>query len=135
MEKLMVKISWSGTNYSALIENINGSVVATGDNLTNVKKEIESAFEFHIESSLDDDDPLPEYITNGNYQFDFYLLASALLKEVDGFINRSALSSITKINKKQLGHYIQGKREARVETRNKIAEGIKQISQELLHFV
>ena len=135
MEKIKVKIGWSGDNYAALIENINGIVIATHKTFEGIKKEIKSALEFHIEGLLEDGDTVPDFVRDNNYELDFELQTSAILKRLDGIVTRSALSKATKINERQLGHYIQGKREAREGTRNKVLEGIKKISEDLLKVV
>lgn len=135
MEKIKVKIGWGGENYSCVIENVNGIVVASHSTLEGTKKEIKSALEFHVEGSVDDGDDIPEFIINGEYELEFELQTSAILKQLDGVVTRSALSKATQINERQLGHYIQGKREAREETRMKVLDGIKRIREELLNVV
>jgi predicted RNase H-like HicB family nuclease len=135
MEKINIKIGWSGKNFSAIIENFGGVILATSKTLNGVKKEIESAFDFHVEGMIEDGDNIPAFINKKEYEFNFELLTSALLKALDGTITRSALAKATNINERQLGHYIQGKREARKSTREKVINGIEKLRNDLLEVV
>lgn len=131
MKKIKVQIEWSGENFAAATGEINGLVFATDKNIDKVKKEFESAFKFHIEGSLKDGDELPAYIVSGDYEFDYELQVSAILKELDGVVTRKAISRVTEINEKQLGHYLQGKKKARPETRSKIINGLQKLNKEI----
>ena len=135
MEKIKAKIGWSGDNYSCIVEDVCGLVVTTVNTLEGIKKEIKAALEFHIEGLLEDEDDVPEFLVYGKYDIEFELQTSAILKQLDGIVTRAALSKATNINERQLGHYIQGKREARAATRRKVLEGIKKISADLLKVV
>jgi predicted RNase H-like HicB family nuclease len=135
MEKIKVSISWSGDNYAAGTGEINGLVMATNKTLEGVKRAFKEAFEFHIEGSVADGDELPGYITNGNYELDFELQVSALLHKLDGIVTRAALARVTGIDQRQLGHYIQGRREPRPKTRGKIINGLHQLGKELIAVV
>ena len=131
MKKIKIDISWSGDNYCAGTGNINGVVIVTNKKLSGVKKDFAEALQFHIDGSIEDGDELPDFIRNKDYELDFNLQMSALLHKLDGVITRAALSRATGINERQLGHYIQGKKEPRPETQLKIRKGIKRISEEL----
>lgn len=131
MKEIKVFISWSGNNYSAGTNAINGIVLVTDKTLDGVKKAFRDAFEFHIENSVADGDELPDYIVNGEFELIFELQVSALLHKLDGVVTRAALARATGINQRQLGHYIQGRREPRSTTRNKIIHGIRQLGREL----
>ena len=131
MEKIKIDISWSGDNYCAGTGNINGAVIVTNKTLSGVKMDFAEALQFHIDGSIEDGDELPDFIKNKDFELDFNLQVSALLHKLDGVITRAALSRATGINERQLGHYIQGKKEPRPETQLKIKKGIKKISEEL----
>ncbi len=135
MKKIKVKIGWSGKNYSGVIDDVQGIVVATHKTFEGIKKEMESALLFHILGLIDDCEDLPEYLKNRSYQLEYELQTSAILKQLDGIITRSALAKASKINERQLGHYIQGKKEARNSTRLKLIKGIQIIKEELLEVV
>ena len=55
----------------------------------------------------------------------------ALLHYFEGVLTRSAVSRVTGINERQLGHYITGHRKPRPEQRKKIVEGLHRISKEI----
>lgn len=135
MEKIKVSISWSGDNYAAGTGEINGVVLTTNKTLEGVKEAFKEALEFHIEGSVADCDELPGYITSGNYELDFELNVSALLHKLDGIVTRAALARVTGIDQRQLGHYIQGRREPRPKTRGKIIDGLHQLGKELISVV
>lgn len=134
MKKIEVNISWSGKNYVATTQ-MNGVVIVTHKNPDMLKKEFEDAFRFHIESSIEDGDFLPDYILNGTFEFQYEMQISAILKELDGMVTRAALSKATGMNQKQLGHYIQGKKTPREVTRQRILSGIRKLGEEILAVV
>lgn len=119
MEKLIAKIGWNGKNFEAVVQWNDDLIVATGPTLEAIKRETESALQFHFE-----EDPIV-------YDVAFYLRSSAILKELDGTLTRSAIAKATGLNEKRLGHYIQGIREGNDETRNKIIEGVKGIKHKI----
>ncbi len=131
MKEVKVLISWSGDNYAAGSGEVNGIVMVTHKTLVGVKEAFRQAFQFHVENSVADGDELPDYIIEGNYELDFELQVSALLHKLDGIITRAALSRVTGIDQRQLGHYIQGRREPRQKTRQKILLGVQQLGKEL----
>ncbi len=133
MEKIKVSISWSGNNYCANShgDNLNGIVVSTHKTLEGVKNEFESALQFHIEGCLEDGDKLPEWIVSGNYELEYTTEVSALLHSLDGILTRSAIARVSGINERQIGHYASGYRIPRPQQREKIINGIHNISREL----
>ncbi|MDR3340022.1 MAG: CopG family transcriptional regulator [Candidatus Symbiothrix sp.] len=138
MEKIKVMVGWSGNNYSAGTddyENLNGIVLVTHKTFDGLKKEFDSALQFHIEGCLSDGDILPEWLKNGDYELDYILETSALLHRLDGILTRSAISRATGINEKQIGHYASGYRKPRPAQREKIINGIHSISRELASVV
>lgn len=135
METITVQIGWSGNNFEAIIKDFFGVVVATHKTLKGIKKEIQEAFYFHVEGLVEDGENLPRKIRAGKVAFKYVFMASAKLKILDGVVTRSALAKASNVNERQLGHYIQGKREARPETQKKIDAGIKKISKDLLQVV
>jgi predicted RNase H-like HicB family nuclease len=135
MKKISVTIEYSDKNYTAATGDINGVVIATGKTLDEVKKEFKDAFDFHIEGCLADGDEMPCLVVKGDYEFDYKFAVSALLQYFDGIITRSALSRITGINERQLGHYATGHRKPRREQREKIINGFHQLGKEFLEVV
>ncbi len=131
MEKIKVIVAWEEHNYSAVCDSVNGLVIDTNKDLEKLKKSFRTGFDFHIKSSLEDGDELPDFIKQGNYELEFDLQVSALLHSLDGVLTRSALARTTGINEKQLGHYMSGYRKPRADKRRRIVEGIHKIGKQL----
>jgi hypothetical protein len=104
--------------------------VATNKTLEGVKLAYIEALEFHLEGLHKDGDEIPA-VLKGKYRLDFVLNVRALLHYFEGVLTRSALSRVTGINERQLGHYITGHRKPRPEQRKKIVEGIHRIGKEI----
>ena len=131
MEIIKVLVGWEDKNYSAVAE-CNGVVVATHKDFEMLKKEFTEAFAFHISESAKDGDPISPALLNGDYTLEYELQTSALLHIFDGVLTREALSKVTGINERQLGHYAQGIRTPRPQQREKIVQGIHQLGRQFL---
>jgi len=130
METIVVTVSWLD-NYGAYCDQFPGCV-ATHKSLEEVEAAFKTAFKLHIEGMLEDGDSISEDIKNGNYDFRFELNARALFHHYDKIITRSALSRITGINERQLGHYATGRSNPRPKQREKIVNGLHKIGLEFL---
>ena len=128
MKTITVNIDWEN-NYGAYSEKVSGCV-ATHKTLEGVKKAYTEALEFHLEGLKKDNDEIPA-VLQGKYKLDFVLNVRALLNYFEGVLTRSALSRVTGINERQLGHYITGHRKPRPEQRKKIVEGLHRIGKEI----
>jgi len=133
MEKIDVKIGWSGNNYSCIADDkaLNGIVIVTHKTLEGLKKDFQESLQFHIEGCIQGGDQLPEWLTSGQYELSYILETSALIHSLDGIITRSAIARISGINERQIGHYASGHRTPRPKQREKIINGIHAISREL----
>jgi predicted RNase H-like HicB family nuclease len=130
MKKVIVGITWTDNNYGAWLESLPGCI-ATAATLPQVKKNIAEAVEFHLESMLEDGDPIPVEF-RGGYELHFKLNTQALLHSCDGLVSQAALSRASGINQQQMSHYYTGHRSPRPEQRDKIVMGLHKIGQELL---
>ena len=128
MQTITVNIDWE-ENYGAYSEELAGCV-ATHKTLEGVKQAYLEALEFHMEGLRADGDAIPS-VLHRKYRLDFVLNVRALLHYFEGVLTRSALSRITGINERQLGHYITGHRKPRPDQRNKIVEGLHRIGKEI----
>lgn len=128
MEQITVNITWLN-NYGAYSDLVNGCV-ATGNTLDEVKKGYQDALELHLEGMREDGDEIPLEL-QGSYELKFVLTTQALLHYYDGTLTRAAISRLTGINEKQLGHYMQGVRSPRKEQREKIISGLRKLGREL----
>jgi predicted RNase H-like HicB family nuclease len=128
MQIITVNIDWEDI-YRAYSKEVSGCV-ATHKTLEGVKHAYMEALEFHLEGLHKDGDEIP-VVMKGKYRLDFVLNVRALLHYFEGILTRSAISRVTGINERQLGHYITGHRKPRPEQRKKIVEGIHRIGREI----
>ena len=128
MKKIIVNIVWND-NYGAYSEDIPGCV-ATHSTIEGVKEAFRSALEFHIEGS--EIEELPDCLKE-EYELEFVLAVSALLHHYDKILTRAAISRVTGINQRQLGHYLSGYRNPRRDKRDIIIAGLHKIGNELLN--
>lgn len=129
MEKVIVDILYSGKNFGAHAPVLPGCV-ATGVTLDEVKKRIQEAIRLHVESSIADNDPIPD-VFKGEYELVYKLTPEALLNAYSNIFTKAALSRITGINERQLWHYAAGVRKPRPAQIRKIEEGLHHLADEL----
>ena len=135
MEKISVTIDWTGDNFSATTADVNGAVIVTHKNFDKLLKEFEDAFDFHIESSVEDGDELPQWVVNGDYEFEYHYTTAALLHKYDGIISRAGIARISGIHEKQIGHYASGHRKPRPATRQKIINAMHKLGEDFISVV
>lgn len=127
MKKIIVNIVWND-NYGAYSDEVPGCV-ATHSTIEGVKDAFVSALQFHIEGS--ETDELPDCLKK-DFELEFELSVSALLHHYDKILTRAAISRVTGINQRQLGHYLSGYRNPRRDKRDIIIAGLHKIGNELL---
>lgn len=134
MEKIRVDVAWCEKNFSAALgENVPGVVVFTAKTFEELKKEARASLEFHIEGMLEDGDEVPQWIIDGDYEFDYHFInTAALIRSCEPFTSIAAISRATGINQHQLSHYANGLKNPRPQQRQRIVEGIHKIGMELL---
>ena len=130
MKKVVVNIYYTGNNFNAYAPALTGCV-STAATLDEMKKNIKEAIEFHVESSLTDNEFIPD-VFNGEYELEFILSTEALLNAYSDIFTKAALSRITGINERQLWHYASGMRKPRPAQRKRIEDGLHRLGEELL---
>ena len=130
MGKVLVDIYYAGNNFCAEAIILQGCI-STATTLGEMKRNIKEAIAFHVESSLENNDFIPE-VFKGDYQLEFKLSIEALLNAYSDIFTKSALSRITGINERQLWHYASGMRKPRPAQRKRIEEGLHKLGSELL---
>ena len=137
MEKIKVNVEWCDKNFGAAIDDsrVPGSVVATNKTLEGVKAAIAEALRFHVEGMLADDDELPVWLETGDYELDFRLSTSALLRNCEQYTSLAAIARASGINQQQLHHYATGLKTPRPAQRQRIVEGIHRIGREFMSVV
>ncbi len=135
MEKINVTIDWTETNFSATTADINGAVIVTNKEFDKLLREFKDAFDFHIEGSIEDGDELPQWVVEGDYEFEYLYTTAALLHKYDGILSRAGIARITGINEKQIGHYASGHRTPRPGTRKKIVDAMHELGNDFISVV
>ncbi len=135
MEKIKVTVDYTDKNYSAATADIGGVVLVTHKTLEGLKKAFDSSLKFHIEGCIADGDELPEWAVKGSYEAQYEYTVSALLQNLSGVLTRSAISRVTGINERQLGHYATGRSTPRARQRERIIDGIHRIGKEFMSVV
>ena len=77
MQTVIVNIDYTGNNFCAYAPILSGCV-STASSLTDMKKNIREAIEFHIEGSQSDGDIIPE-VFGEEYELEYILSTEALL--------------------------------------------------------
>ncbi len=131
MEKVIVKISHTGKNYTAYLPQLEGCV-ATGTTREEIQNNINEAVKFHIEGSLEDNDPLPQVFVGGNYELIFQYDTAAVLATYKGVFTNAAFERITGIKQKQIQHYSTGYRKPRPAQAKKIQDSLHKLGRELM---
>lgn len=129
-KKINVCIEWVDRNFAAHVPDLDGCV-ATGESPEEIEKSIKEAIEWHLESSLEDGDPIPD-VFKGEYELQFLFDTQSMLKYYKGILGNTGIEKITGISNKQLNHYATGHRKPGIKTIKKIENGLKAFGRELL---
>jgi len=137
MEKIIVNVSWCNKNFAASLgDNVPGAVVFTADTFEELQREAKESLEFHVQGMIDDRDDVPQWLVEGDYEFEYvYLDTAALLRSSERFASLAAISRATGINQRQLSHYATGLKKPRPKQRQRIVEGLHKIGRQLMAFM
>lgn len=108
--------------------------MATNKTLEGVKTNILEALQFHIEGMLADGDYVPGWLVNEDYEFEFYLETSALLRSCERYTSIASIARASGINERLLNHYANGIKNPRPQ-QQRIIDGIHKIGREFLSVV
>ena len=133
MEKIVVDVSWYDKNFGAsLSENVPGAVVVTAKSYDELLNEVRETLNFHVEGMIADGDDVPQWLRDGDYEFEYHLDAAALLQMCSPYASFAAISRVSGINQHQLSHYANGIKKPRPAQRRRIVEGLHRIGRELI---
>lgn len=133
MEKINVNVSWCEGNFCASLgDNIPGAVVFTAATYDDLLTETSSSLSFHVNGMLSDGDNVPQWLVDGDYEFDFILDAAALIHSCEPYVSIAAISRASGINQRQLSHYANCTKKARPEQRQRIINGIHRIGSRMM---
>ena len=136
MVTIKVNIGWCNKNYAASVdEQVPGAVVATDKTFEGVKQAIAEAVAFHVEGMQADGDEVAAWLADADYQFEWILETSALLRSCEKYTSIAAISRATGINEQLLSHYANGIKTPRRQQRERIVEGLHKIGREFLSVV
>lgn len=130
-KKLIITIERGSDNYGAWAENVDG-IYAAGDTVEEVKKDIDVAIELYKKYN----DHIPEIIKD-NFEIEYHFDTISFLQYYANIFSKAALSRITGINQKQLGHYASGLKKPRKPQVEKIDKALHQLATDLsqIHLV
>lgn len=133
METIKVEIYWSEKNYCCGwgLEGV-GALMCTNKSLEGLKEEFTETLRFHVEAMMEDGEQVPEWLTSGDYEIDFTLAVSALLRQAEQFTTMAAISRVTGINQKLLSSYASSIKVPRQAQRDRIVAGLHEIGQRFL---
>ncbi|WP_311441225.1 CopG family transcriptional regulator [Hoylesella buccalis] len=136
MEKIRVDIAWCEQNFGATFgENVPGAVAITAKTYDELMIEIPETLRFHIEGMINDGDAVPEWLRNGEYEFDYHLDTAALIRSCERYASLAAISRASGVNQRQLSHYANGVKKPRPQQRKRIVDGLHEIGRKLIAIV
>jgi predicted RNase H-like HicB family nuclease len=127
--KIAIQVYYSGRNFSAYVPLLPGCV-ATGSTPKELYSRMKEAIEFHVKSSIEDGDDIPE-VFNGEYELNFKYNTEGLLNYYKGIFTKTALHRLTGINPKQLHHYASGAKKPRRAQIEKLENAFHELGREL----
>ncbi|MCL2074079.1 MAG: hypothetical protein FWH18_09165 [Marinilabiliaceae bacterium] len=131
MENIIVKVGKTKNGYSASMDIIPGWVLGMKGSFDEFKVELQKSIDTYIEWAKEDGDEYPS-VFDREYKFEYKFDIESLLYCYDGILSRAAISRISGINERQLGHYICGRNKPRKKQEIKIVNGLHRLGHELL---
>ena len=131
MEKVIVNVAKTPTGFSANIDILPGWILGTSGSFDIFKKELQESVDIFVEWAKEDSEEYP-YIFDSEYCFEYKFNVESLLCCYNGILSHAAISRLTGINEKQLGHYACGRSRPRKAQKIKIIEGLHRFGNELL---
>jgi len=134
MEKIRVDIQWCENNFGATLgDNVPGAVVFTANSIDELQREARETLQFHVEGMVQDGDEVPQWLVNGDYEFEWHYADTAtLLRACEPYASIEAISRASGINPHQLIHYANRQRKPRPHQQQRIVDGIHKIGQQLI---
>ena len=131
MKKVVINTARTEKGYSGNCDLINGWIVACSGSFSEFKREVEESIQFYLDCLKEDGVEYPS-IFDEEYELEFKFDVQSLLLFYQGIFSYSALENITGINQRQLSHYAAGRSKPRKTQTDKIANGLKELAEEML---
>ena len=75
IEKSIVDVAWCDRNYGgSLSSNVPGAVVFTAPTFEALQKEAKESLEFHVGGLMENGEDVPEWLKNGDYEFEYSII-------------------------------------------------------------
>lgn len=134
MEKIIVDVAWCDKNFGASLgDNVPGSVVLTAKTYEELLRAVPETLRFHVEGMLEDGDEVPDWLAEGDYEFEYRLKdVASLLQAYSSLVPLASISRASGINQHLLSHYANGLKKPRPLQRQRIIDGMHHIGRELL---
>lgn len=132
MEKIIVEVRWCDHNFGAtLSDNVPGAIVVAAKTYDELQKEVLETLQFHLEGMKADGDEIPQWLADGDYELVYNLDTAALIRSCERYTSLAAISRASGVNERQLSHYANGLKKARIQQRKRIIEGLHKIGRKL----
>lgn len=130
MEQVIISTSKTENGFSASCELLPGWIVAFTGNFSEFVNYVKESIGFYVDCAKMDHDPYPSVFDN-DYELLFKMDIQSLLYCYDKILTRAALSRMTGINQRQLGHYICGRSKPRKPQSERIVNALHELGKEL----
>ena len=112
MEEVVISTSRTEKGYSGSCELLPGWVVAFSGDFSGFIDYVRESIDFFVDCAKEDKEEYPA-IFDQSYSLVFKMDIQSILYCYDKILTRAALSRLTGINERQLGHYICGRSKPR----------------------
>ena len=130
MEQVIISTSKTEKGFSASCELLPGWIVAFTGNFYDFVSYVHESIDFYVDCAKMDHDTYPSVFDN-DYELLFKMDIQSLLYCYDKILTRAALSRMTGINQRQLGHYICGRSKPRKPQSERIVNALHELGKEL----
>ena len=130
MEQVIISTSKTENGFSANCELLPGWIVAFTGNFSDFVSYVHESIDFYVDCAKMDHDTYPSVFDN-DYELLFKMDIQSLLYCYDKILTRAALSRMTGINQRQLGHYICGRSKPRKPQSERIVNALHELGKEL----
>ena len=133
MEKIKVEVNWCEKNFACVWGcPAFGSIIVTNKTLEGLKKEFQLSLQSQIDDMLADGEDIPQFLASGDFEIEYDLHISAILRNAEQFTTMAAISRASGINQRQLTHYASSLKEPRPAQRERIIAGLHRIGESFL---
>lgn len=80
MKKIKVSVTWYGKNFGATFgDNVPGAVAFTAKTMDELQAMAVETLQFHVEGMIEDGDDVPQWLIDGEYEFEWEYTDDATL--------------------------------------------------------